>query len=135
MRPEPIGNALADLVALDVVLEMNARIERAVGLLRLVFEVDLGKHQTHRLRCRAAGGAAVHDAGDEDVVHLDDEIFLLALAGLAMGDGRFLQVLTPSRMPSSARETPCRWCERWSGPGRSPCRRRRHCRHRCSPRW
>ena len=38
-------------------------------------------------------GAAMHDAGDDDVVHLDDEVLLLALARLAMGDGGFLQVL------------------------------------------
>ena len=36
----------------------------------------------------------MHDAGDDDIVHLDDEVLLLALARLAMGDGGFLQVLT-----------------------------------------
>ena len=43
---------LAFLVALDVVLEVDAGIERAVGLLRLVFEVDLGELQRDVLRGR-----------------------------------------------------------------------------------
>src|SRR6266508_7007227 len=38
------------LVGLDVVLEVNAGIERPVRLLRLVFEINLGKRQTHVLR-------------------------------------------------------------------------------------
>ena len=83
---------LADLVGLDVELEMNPRIEGAVGILRLVLEVDLGKRQTHVLRSRPAAAVAERDAGDDDVVHLDDEVLLLAFARLAVRDGGFLQV-------------------------------------------
>ena len=39
---------LALFVGLEVVLEMNPCIERPIGLLRLVFEVDLGKRQASR---------------------------------------------------------------------------------------
>ena len=59
-------------------------VERAVGLLRLVFQVDLGELQRDALRRgRRIAGAARVDAGDDDVVHLDDQELLLALAGLA----------------------------------------------------
>src|SRR5262245_61470698 len=72
---------------------MNPRVEGAVGLLRLELPVDLGKFQTHGLRSGLATGGALYHAGDDDVVHLDDEEVLLP-AGLPKCDGGFLQVLT-----------------------------------------
>ena len=60
--------------------------------MRLVLEIDLGKRHTHGLRSRHAAAVGERDAGDDDVVHLDDEVLLLAFAGLAMRDGGFLQV-------------------------------------------
>src|SRR5262245_48712743 len=83
---------LATLVGLDVKLEMNPCIEGAVGLLRLILEIDLVKRNTHRLRSRRAATVGERDAGDDDVVHLNDEVLLLAFARLAMRDGGFLQV-------------------------------------------
>src|SRR4029077_4337498 len=71
---------------------MNPCIERPIGLLRLVFEVDLGKRQTHGLRPRLATGVAICDTGNDNVIQLDDEVLLLALARLSMRDGRVLQV-------------------------------------------
>src|SRR5262244_951853 len=85
---------LADFVGLDVELEMNPGVEGAVGLLRLELPVDLGKLQAHRLRSRLAAGGALYHAGDDDVVHLDDEELLLPFARLPKCDGGFLQVLT-----------------------------------------
>src|SRR6266540_1848023 len=85
---------LADFVGLEVVLEMNPWLERPIGLLRLVLEVDLGKSQTHVLRGRLVTGTAMCDAGDDDVIHLDDEVFLLTLTGFPMGDCRVLQMRT-----------------------------------------
>src|SRR6266542_1672013 len=79
------------LVGLDVVLEVNARIERPVGLLRFVFEIDFGKCQTHVLRLAALTVAQFH-ARDDHIVHLEDEELLLALARLTMGDRRFLDM-------------------------------------------
>src|SRR3954454_11103519 len=67
------------LVALDVVLEVNARLERPVGLLRFVLEVDFGKRQRHVLRVATVARVAVCHARDDDVAHLDDQEFLLAL--------------------------------------------------------
>ena len=83
---------LALLVGLDVELEMNPRIERAVSLLRLVLEIDLGKRHTHGLRSRHTAAVGDRDAGDDDVVHLDDEVLLLAFARFALRDGGFFQV-------------------------------------------
>ena len=71
---------------------MNPRIERPIGLLRLVFEVDLGKRHGHAFRIRLAAGSAMRDAGDDDVIQLDDQVLVLALAGLSMGDGRVFDV-------------------------------------------
>src|SRR4051812_12325286 len=82
------------LVALDVVLEVNAGLERPVGLLRLVLEVDLGERQSHILGVASVTRVAMCHACDDDIAHLDDEELLLALARLAMGDRRFLQVHT-----------------------------------------
>src|SRR5262245_17485790 len=73
---------------------MNPRVERAVRLLRPELPVDLGKLQTHGLRSRLAIWSALHDAGNDDVVHFDDEELLLTFAGLAKCNGGFLQVLT-----------------------------------------
>jgi predicted TPR repeat methyltransferase len=85
----------ADLVRLDVVLESDAGIERAVGLLRLVFEVHLGETQRDAFRRGGrVAGARQRDARDDDVVHLDDQELLLAFAGLARRDRRFFDVLT-----------------------------------------
>src|SRR5262245_51286334 len=86
---------LALFVGFEVELEMNPRIERPVGLLRLVLPVDLGKLQIDGLRSRRlAVGGALYDAGDDDIVHLDDEEFLLPLARLPKRDRSILQVLT-----------------------------------------
>ena len=48
------------------------------------------------------GTARMH-AGDDDVVHLDDQELLLALAGLAHRDGRFLDVLPGRACPQQFR--------------------------------
>ena len=48
------------LVGLDVVLEMDARIERSIGLLRPVLEVDLGERQAHVLRAALVTVALCH---------------------------------------------------------------------------
>src|SRR6266545_3435610 len=81
------------LVGLDVVLEVNAGIERPVRLLRLVFEINLGKRQTHVLRQAALAVALCH-ARDDHVVHLEDEEILLALPRFPMGDRRILDMHT-----------------------------------------
>ena len=78
------------LVGLDVVLEVNAGTERSIGMLRSVFEIDFGERQTHTLRIAALGTVAVCDAGDDHVVHLDDEEFVLPLTCFPMRDRRFL---------------------------------------------
>src|SRR5256885_15603334 len=83
---------LAVLVGLDVELEMNSRIEAAIGTLRPVLEIDLGKGESYVLRCSPAAAVTERDSGDDDVVHLDDEEFLLAFSRLAVRDGGFLQV-------------------------------------------
>src|SRR5262245_17576686 len=77
---------LADFAGLDVELEMNPGVERPVGLLWLVLEIDLGKRQAHGLRRRLSGGAAVCHAGDDDVFHLDAEELLLGLPCYSVGD-------------------------------------------------
>src|SRR5438045_3413293 len=79
------------LVGLDVVLEVNSGIERPVRLLRPVLEIDLCERQAHRLHLTLFAVAARH-AGDDEVVHLEDEELVLALARLPMSDRRFLQV-------------------------------------------
>src|SRR5262245_61804524 len=86
---------LAFLVALDVVLEVHACVERSVLLLRLVFEIDFRELYRDVLggSCPIAGAARGH-RGDDHVGHLDDQVLLLALAGLAHGDRRVLDVLT-----------------------------------------
>src|SRR5882757_5709104 len=76
------------LVALDVVLEVNSGIEGAVRLLRPVLEIDLCERQAHGLHLMAAAVVLVQHAGDDHIVHLDDEDLLLTLAGLAVGDRR-----------------------------------------------
>src|SRR5262245_47023509 len=73
---------------------MNPCIKGSVRLLRLELPVDLGKLQIHRLRSHLAAGGALYHAGDDDVVHLDDEELLLPFARLPKCDGGFLQVLT-----------------------------------------
>src|SRR5688572_20398685 len=74
---------------------MKPRIERPIGLLRLVFQVDFGALEGDALGSAAAipRGLWVH-AGNEDVVHLYDEIFLLPFAGLPNRDDPILDVLT-----------------------------------------
>ena len=81
-------------MGLDVVLEVNAGIERPVGLLRPIFEIDLRKRQAHGLQIAAFVTVGVGHGRDEHVVHLDDEELLLALARLPTRDRRFLQMLT-----------------------------------------
>src|SRR6185312_1084174 len=103
--PPPEDGALAGLVGFEVVLEMNAGIGRSVSLLRTVLEVDLGKCKTHGLRRGPRVVASMHDAGDQDIVQLDDEELLLALARLAMGDGGFLQM--PARGARSEKAGRC----------------------------
>jgi hypothetical protein len=39
-------------------------------------------------------GVAICDPGDDDVIHLDDEVILLVLACLAVSDRCFLEVCT-----------------------------------------
>src|SRR5688500_18985954 len=90
--PMTVRGGLPFLVGLEVVLEMNADVGRSIGLLRPVFEVDLGKRQAHGFRSGLPAVARMRDASDDDVVHLDDEEFVLAFACLPMRDGRFLEV-------------------------------------------
>src|SRR5947208_671001 len=92
--PAPVSGrmGLAVLVGLDVELEMNSRIEAAIGTLRPVLEIDLGKGESYVLRCSPAAAVTERDTGDDDVVHLDDEEFLLAFSRLAVRDGGFRQV-------------------------------------------
>jgi hypothetical protein len=82
------------LVGLEVVLEVKARIEGSIRLLRTVFDIDLRKGQAHGLNRTGFGAVGVRNGGDEHVVHLDDEELLLALAGLPKGDRRLFHVLT-----------------------------------------
>ena len=92
MNPEA---ALTFLLGLDVVLEVNAGVERPVRLLRLVLDSRPWRTPARRSpTCRAVAALPpCVTLGDDDVVHLDDQEFLLALAGLALGDRRFLDVL------------------------------------------
>src|SRR6266508_2737780 len=92
IHKEAAPNAVLHLVGLEVELEVNSGIERAVGLLRLVFDVDLRKHQADRLRTPAVAAVRVCQSGDDHIVHLDDEELLLPLTCLAVCDRRFLQV-------------------------------------------
>ena len=62
------------------------------GLLRLVLHVHLRKGDAHVFRRAVAAAAAVGHAGDDDVVHLDDEELLLSLARLANRDRPVLQM-------------------------------------------
>src|SRR6266699_1636434 len=89
--PAPLGLPL--LVGLDVVLEVNSCIERPVRLLRLVLKIDLCERQAHGLHLTVFAVVACH-GGDDQVVHLEDEEVLLALARLPMSDRRVLQVHT-----------------------------------------
>src|SRR4051812_22624670 len=57
-RRRPLG--LRFLVRFQVVLEVNARIERAVGLLRLVLHVDLREGEAHCLRTVPVPALRVH---------------------------------------------------------------------------
>ena len=89
IRPEA---ELRFLLGLDVVLEVNAGIERAILLLRFVFDGDFGERQTHILRMAAVAAATVRHAGDDDVVQLDDHELVLDLAGLPMRNRRVFHV-------------------------------------------
>src|SRR3954447_16903604 len=87
---------LALLLRLEVVLEVDAGVERAVGLLPLVLHVDLGEVAGHLIRrddVTALESARLVRA-DQDVVHLDHEELLLSLARLARGERGVLDVLT-----------------------------------------
>src|SRR5262245_16685251 len=64
---------LADLVGLQVELEDDGGVESAVGLLRLVLEIDLGECEGHALHAPVRAGVGVGDARHDHVVHLDDE--------------------------------------------------------------
>src|SRR4029077_5742288 len=93
----PLPTTQADLgyfVGLEVVLEMNPCIQRSIMLVCLVLEVDLSKSQTHAFRRRLVIGAAMDNTRNYNVVHLDDEEFLLRPTCFPMGDCRFLQVGT-----------------------------------------
>src|SRR4051794_788532 len=65
--PRPASDVL-HLIGLEVVLEVNSRIERAVGLLRLVFDIDLRKRQADRLRTVAVSTVGVCQGSDDYVV-------------------------------------------------------------------
>src|SRR5262249_56997049 len=69
LRPVASRTLLAFLVGLEVELEMNPRVERPVVFLWPVFEIDLGKHQTHGLRSRLRGAAALDHAAGDVVLH------------------------------------------------------------------
>src|SRR5919109_685738 len=71
------------LVGLEVVLEVNSGIERAIGLLRSVLDIDLRKRQANGLHTVAVAAVGVRHRGDDHVVHLDDEELLLAIPCLA----------------------------------------------------
>src|SRR5215210_1754688 len=74
-RGRPLG--LRHLVGFEVVLEVNAGIERTVGLLRSVLHVDLRKRQAHGFSTLPVSAFGVHHRGDDYVVHLDDEELVL----------------------------------------------------------
>src|SRR5262245_63301738 len=84
---------LADLVSLDIEVEMNPGVELPVRLLGLELPIYFGEHQVHGLRPSIAAGITLCDAGNDDLVHLDDEEVFLPFASLAECDGGFLQVL------------------------------------------
>src|SRR3977135_783217 len=84
----PTVPPLPDLVGLQVELEVQPRVERSVGPLGPVLEIDLGELQSHGFGVWLVLGATVADGGDRHVVQLDDEIFLLPLPRLAGGDRR-----------------------------------------------
>src|SRR4051812_36239124 len=89
----PAASRLAFLVRLDVVLEVHTGVDGAVFLLRLVLDVDrpeLDRHALHRMLAAARRG----HARNEHVLHLDDQVVLLALARLAGDQRGFLDVLT-----------------------------------------
>src|SRR5688572_9414981 len=88
---------LTFLVLLDVVLEENSGVERAVFLLRLVLEDDLRELHRDALHRMLAAAGGLH-AGDQDVVHLDDQVFLLPLTRLARDQCGFLDVLIGSAL-------------------------------------
>ena len=54
VTPPSSDRSLPFLVALDVVLEMEPGIEGTIGLLRLVFQIDLGELHRDALRGRSA---------------------------------------------------------------------------------
>src|SRR5687768_17176639 len=89
----PSACRLPFLVGLDVVLEVDAGFERAVRLLRLVLEVDVRALHRHAFHRMLAAAGRLH-AGDQDLLHLDNQVILLPFAGLARGQGGFLDVLT-----------------------------------------
>ena len=64
------------------------------GFCGLYWKSTLANVRRHVLRVATVARVAVCHARDDDVAHLDDQELLLALAGLAMGDRRFLQVHT-----------------------------------------
>src|SRR5829696_4254929 len=97
------SGTLALFVGLDVVLEMNPRIEGPILFLRFVLEVNLGECHRHGLRACSAAGVRERDAGDDDVVHLDDKVLLLTFARLAMCDGGLFYVRTRSTSCQQAR--------------------------------
>src|SRR5215471_2027815 len=91
VRARSVSAVLRPLAGLEVVLEVNAGTERAVGLLRLVLHVDLGERQADRLGA-AVAAVRVCQRRDDHVVHLDHEELLLALSGLAVRDRCLLQM-------------------------------------------
>src|SRR5438309_9626099 len=85
---------LAYFVSLKIVFEMNPCIQRPIMLFCLVLKVDPSKSQTHTLRRRLVIGAAMCNTGDDNVIHLDDQEFLLRSTCFPVGYCRFLQVGT-----------------------------------------
>jgi len=63
---------------------VDAGAKRAIGFWGRYSKSNFGERQTHRLPAGCDAVPPVADCRDDDVVHLDDEEFLLTLAGLAM---------------------------------------------------
>ena len=84
---------LDGLVGLEVVLELKSP-HRAT---RRVFAALYSRSTFANVRVTFSevgwpAAPAMSDAGDDDVIQLDDEVLLLAFAGLSMGDDRVLEV-------------------------------------------
>ncbi len=85
---------LADLVGLQVEYEMQPFVKRSVRPLPPVVQVHFRELQADRFGVWLVLSSGLADRGDRHVVERDDQIFLLSLAGLAVGDRRVLDVLS-----------------------------------------